>query len=184
MVNPIKPILTPECHIFMGVWLQTGYGLVNGFTDHLYASLETTLYRTLTHTDLCHQSITVSTSRFLATASTKGNSSASHTQVHLPQQPVQNSCQLTIQLIRSQAGGYFTPTSLSSLHRLTFNWTDNWTLSPELHWPCLKHFGMNHIENTVSTVTVQQYLDRCMRIRCHGNLFSEQLPSDSPGIVE
>jgi hypothetical protein len=27
---------------FRGVWLQTGYGLVNGFIDHLYAPLGTT----------------------------------------------------------------------------------------------------------------------------------------------
>jgi hypothetical protein len=30
---------------------------------------------------------------------------------------------------------------------------------------------------------VQQYLDRCMRIRCRGNLFTEHLPNDSPGVV-
>jgi hypothetical protein len=37
--------------------------------------------------------------------------------------------------------------------------------------------------NTIYIAIVQQYHDRCMRIRCHGNPFTEQLPSDSPGIV-
>jgi hypothetical protein len=40
------------------------------------------------------------------------------------------------------------------------------------------------MENAVSIVIAQQYLDRCMRIRCRGNPFTEQLPSDSPGIVD
>jgi hypothetical protein len=43
---------------------------------------------------------------------------------------------------------------------------------------------MNHIENTFSIVMVQQYLDRFMRIRCQWNLFTEQLPSNSPDIVD
>jgi hypothetical protein len=43
---------------------------------------------------------------------------------------------------------------------------------------------MNHIENTVFTVVIQQYLDRCMHIRCPGNPFTEQLPSDSPVIAD
>jgi hypothetical protein len=53
----------------------------------------------------------VSTSRFLATASTEGDSSASGNLVLLSQQPVQNSCQLTTQLTESQAGGHFVLTS-------------------------------------------------------------------------
>jgi hypothetical protein len=40
---------------------------------------------------------------------------------------MQNSCQLTTQLTGSQAGGHFTPTSQSSSHRLTFNWTLSFT---------------------------------------------------------
>jgi hypothetical protein len=43
---------------------------------------------------------------------------------------------------------------------------------------------MNHIENTVSTATVQQYLDSCMCIHCYGKPFTEQLPSDSLGIAD
>jgi hypothetical protein len=31
---------------------------------------------------------------------------------------------------------------------------------------------------------IQKYLDRCMLIHCYGNSFTEQLPSDSPGIVD
>jgi hypothetical protein len=38
----------------------------------------------------------------------------------------------------------------------------------------MKDIGNNHIENTVSIVIVQQYLDRCMRIRCRGNLFTDR----------
>jgi hypothetical protein len=34
----------------LGAWLWTGYGLVNGFIDHLYTSLGTTLYRSVTQT--------------------------------------------------------------------------------------------------------------------------------------
>jgi hypothetical protein len=76
-----------------------------GFTDHLYTPLGTTLYRTLTQ--LCPQSTTVSINRFLATASTEGDFSASRAQILLSQPSVQNSCQLTTQL----TGSHFTPTS-------------------------------------------------------------------------
>jgi hypothetical protein len=72
-------------------WLLTRYRLVNGLIDHLYTPLGTILYRSLTHTDQCPQSITVSTSRFLAKASRSGDSLASCTQVLLSQTPVQNS---------------------------------------------------------------------------------------------
>jgi hypothetical protein len=47
--------------------LETGVGLAIGFIDNLYRTLETTLYNSLTHTDQCSQSITVSTSRLLST---------------------------------------------------------------------------------------------------------------------
>jgi hypothetical protein len=72
--------------------------LVNGCIDCLYTPLGATLYRSLTHTDYFPLSTTVSSSRFLATASTEGDSSACRTQVLLSQRPVQNSCQLTTQL--------------------------------------------------------------------------------------
>jgi hypothetical protein len=49
---------------------RRGIDLVNGFNDHLYTPLETTLYRSLTHADYCPQSITDFSGRFLATAST------------------------------------------------------------------------------------------------------------------
>lgn len=45
-------------------------------------------------------------------------------------------------------------------------------------------FRMNHIENTVSIIIDQQYLNRCMLICCSGNPFTEHLPSDSFGIVK
>jgi hypothetical protein len=43
---------------------------------------------------------------------------------------------------------------------------------------------MNRVEKKLSVIIVQQYLDRYMRIRCRGNPFTEQLPSDTPGIVD
>jgi hypothetical protein len=54
-----------------------GYGLDIGFTEHLYSALRTTLYRSPTHMDYCPQSITVSTSRFLATDFNKGATTVS-----------------------------------------------------------------------------------------------------------
>jgi hypothetical protein len=48
-------------------WLLTGFGLDIGFTDHLYIPLGTKLYESMSHTDQCFQSITVSTCRLLAT---------------------------------------------------------------------------------------------------------------------
>jgi hypothetical protein len=35
----------------------------------------------------------------------------------------------------------------------------------------------------VSSVIVQQYLDRCTRIRCRGNPLTDQLPNDVEGTV-
>jgi hypothetical protein len=69
-----------------------------GFSDHFYTPLGTTLYKSLIHIDYCPQSVAVSTSRFLATASIERDSSASRTQVLLSQPHVQNSCQLTTRL--------------------------------------------------------------------------------------
>jgi hypothetical protein len=43
---------------------------------------------------------------------------------------------------------------------------------------------MEHKENNVSIVIVQQYLDCSMRILCRRNPFTEQLPSNSQGIVD
>jgi hypothetical protein len=40
------------------------------------------------------------------------------------------------------------------------------------------------MDNFVSSVIVQQYLDRCMLVRCRGNPFTVPLPSDSPGVVD
>jgi hypothetical protein len=114
----------------------------------------------------------------MATASIEGDSSASRTRVLLSQPPPQ----LTTQHTGFQAGGHFTPTSSSSLHRLISNWQLNsvthqpatslhftqlncWRLTTwVLDWPCLKHFGTNHIENTIFIVIVH-----CMCIRCCGN---------------
>jgi hypothetical protein len=79
---------------------------IHGFIDHLYTPLGTTLYRSPTNTDWCPRSMTVSTSRLLATASTEGDSSASHAQVLLSQPPVQNSCQLSTDISTSWVPGW------------------------------------------------------------------------------
>jgi hypothetical protein len=43
--------LSVEIFTFLWVCDYTRYGLLNGFIDHLYAPLGTTLYRSLTYTD-------------------------------------------------------------------------------------------------------------------------------------
>jgi hypothetical protein len=70
---------------FRGVWLYTWYGLdeLDLSTSCIHRTLQS-----LTHTDSCPQSITVSTSRLLATTSTEGSSSAFSTQVLLSQPPM------------------------------------------------------------------------------------------------
>jgi hypothetical protein len=73
------------------------------------------------HTQTSVLSLLVSTSHFLATASTKGNSSASRTQV-LFVTAARAELLSTDNWTGSQTGGHFTSTSYSSLHRLTFNW--------------------------------------------------------------
>jgi hypothetical protein len=42
----------------------------------------------------------------------------------------------------------------------------------------LYSLGADPTENTVSIVIAQQYLDRCLFIRCRGNLFTESLRSN------
>jgi hypothetical protein len=67
-----------------------------------------------------------------------GDSSAPALWSSSSQLTVHNCCQVTSQLTGSQAGSHCTPTSWSSLHRLTFNWTDDWTLT---HQPATsRHF--------------------------------------------
>jgi hypothetical protein len=85
----------------LGVWLKTGYGLVNGFTDHLYTPLRTTSnysaianLHTLQFTTAPVKSFKaccVFISRSVATDSNGWNSSASHAQVLSSQPPMQNS---------------------------------------------------------------------------------------------
>jgi hypothetical protein len=53
------------------------HGLDIGFIYHLYTLLGTRLYRLLTHMDYCPQSVTVSTSRFLAMGLNTGTVTAS-----------------------------------------------------------------------------------------------------------
>jgi hypothetical protein len=82
-------------------WLQTGYGLVNGFIDHLYthpSELQAPNAIADFHTSQITTALAkpfpaccVLTSRFLVTASNSGDSSTSLAQVLLSQPPVQNS---------------------------------------------------------------------------------------------
>jgi hypothetical protein len=166
-----------------------------GFTDSLYTPLGTTLTHATSILSLLQPPLDVSWQWLLPREILQHPTLRSWSQL-----PMQNSCQLTTQLTGSQVGGHFTPTSLSSLHRLTFDWT----LSPNSHFMSLHStellttnnfnsetwltllikFRQDHTENTVSTVTVQQYFYHCMRIRCQMNPFTKQLPCDSLGIVD
>jgi hypothetical protein len=89
----------PECR-FLILSCISGCVTIDGvwIGEWIFWSLiYTTWNDTLQITDmqrLVSSAITVSTSRFLATASTEGDCSASRTQVLLSQPPVKNSCQL------------------------------------------------------------------------------------------
>jgi hypothetical protein len=101
----------------------------------------------------------VFTVRSLATASNSRDSSASRAQVLLSQPPVQNS------------------------HQCPQLPPANCQQSPlDLDWHCLQHFGSNHIENAVSIVVAQQYLNCCLRIRCRRSVFTEPMPRNCSGI--
>jgi hypothetical protein len=77
--------------ITVGVWLQTGYGLVNGCIDHVntrfvitssYSAIAiSTLYTSLQHSLSLFPACCVLTSRSMATASNSGDYSASRAQV-------------------------------------------------------------------------------------------------------
>jgi hypothetical protein len=82
------------------VWLQTGFGLVNGFIEYLYTQHGTTsTYNATVELHTFHittalakqiRACSVFTSRSLTTASSNGNSSASRPQVLSSQPPMQN----------------------------------------------------------------------------------------------
>jgi hypothetical protein len=92
------------------VWLKTGYGLINGFIDHVYTPLGTTsnysaianLYtlQIITAPAKIFSSLLFFISRYLATDFNSGDSSASRAQVFLLEPHVQNSCQLSAELQR------------------------------------------------------------------------------------
>jgi hypothetical protein len=107
--------------------------------------------------------------------------------------------QLTTQLTGSQAGGHFT-TSYSSLHRLT---TELSLTSQLLHVTSLNRTADNSDYFTSGTrltllITFRHELHRKHRFHCYSpaiprpllayplprKLFTEQLPSDSPGIFD
>jgi hypothetical protein len=123
----------------------------------VYTTRKYILQITDTHRPVSSVYYSLSTSRFLATASTEGDSSASRTQVLLSQSPVQNSCQLKTQLTGSQCGGHFTPPSWSSLHRLI----SNWKLNSLTHQPAAsRHFTQ------LNCWQVQPKLTRCFKLSC------------------
>jgi hypothetical protein len=79
---------------------------------------------------------------------------------------------------------YFTPlhsTEISLTHQLlilhatSLNWTADNSNSGTLQTLLITPRHGPH-RNPVSIVIVQQYLDRCMRIHCSGNPFTERLP--------
>jgi hypothetical protein len=108
----------------------------------------------------------------VAMASTEGDFSASHSRVLLWQPPMQNSCLLTTQLTGSQAGGHLTPTSWSSLHRLS---TDNWTLSltnQVLHISSLNWTADNYIQHAPRR---KHHSSCCVGVCCHRNVYTEPL---------
>jgi hypothetical protein len=86
-------------HVY--VWLQTGYGLVTGFIDHMCTSLGTTgNYSAVANPQTLQiarmpakpfQACCVFINRPLAAASNSGDSSASRSQVLSSQHPIQNS---------------------------------------------------------------------------------------------
>jgi hypothetical protein len=86
------------CHVYE--WLQTGFGLEDGFTDHLYIRLgNTSNYRATANLQnsqittapaKLYPACSVFISRSLETASNNGDSSASRAQVLSLQRPVQN----------------------------------------------------------------------------------------------
>jgi hypothetical protein len=76
------------------VWLQAGYGLDNWTYWHHSKYKLSQRHRWSPHFTIHHSSRYVFSSRFPATASNSGGSSASRAQVLLSQPPVQNSSQL------------------------------------------------------------------------------------------
>jgi hypothetical protein len=85
-------------------------------------------------------------------------------------------------------------------HVTSLNWTadnSNQQLTRCFKLSCLSHFCTDHLDNTVSII-VQQYFEPCLVeagcispffyccvcVRCPGNLFTEQSPTDSPVIVD
>jgi hypothetical protein len=142
------------------------------------------------HTDQFPQSITVSTGRFLAKASTEEGSSASRTQVLLSQPPVQNSCHANSANWVPRWRPFFTKLLVFSSQadfQLNCWQVNSLTHQPDISRPVTKlnsgtwltlliTFRHEPHRNTVSIVVVQQYLDRCMHIRCGGNPSTESLP--------
>jgi hypothetical protein len=101
-----------------------GFGLANGFIDHMYTSLATTSsdianFHTLQITAAPAKSspaCSVSNSRSLATSANNGDSSVTRAQVLLTQPPMQNSYQLSTEPWRAQLATELVVKSKSKSH--------------------------------------------------------------------
>jgi hypothetical protein len=135
----------------------------------------------ITDTDQCPQSITVSTRRFLAKASTEGDSSPPRTQDLLSQPPVQNSCQLTTHLTGFQDGGHFTLLVFTLQEDIQLTWQRNsftnqpatsrhftqlncWQLLTTLLVSSIYSLGPDPIENAASSNPSVVVIGGCLAI--------------------
>jgi hypothetical protein len=136
-----------------------------GFSDHLCTPLGSALYRSLTHTDLCPQSITYSSSRFLATDfntetitvslnytlqishikfSFHSRTLAINSFLHSLSYRTPLNCQLSTKCVPGWRPFHTNLLVFSS--QADSNWTDNWTLSLTnqlLHWTELNWTELN-----------------------------------------
>jgi hypothetical protein len=148
------------CHVFE-MRLSRRFGLVIGFIEHLqlviisnYSAIANLHTLQITRAQAKPQS--AFTVRFRVTDLNNGNSSASVlTSLLSGEYPT---TELLLQLTNSEAGGHLTPTSYSSLHRLTYNWQ-------QLDW-CPRYITPWHGHR------IKHSFQHCwVWIRCRGNLF-------------
>jgi hypothetical protein len=112
-----------ECVTRDGVWIGEWIYWALVYTTRNYTLPIIDMQR------LVPSAITVSTSRFLGTASTEGDCSASRTQVLLSQLPVQNSCQLITNWVPGWRPFHTNLTVFSSQADFQLNCPVIWTLT-------------------------------------------------------